>query len=145
MKKRTKQTLATLLISLAILISFIGGVNIGFNDGYSYSNYLRCTHNAFFHAISLKNLRENKINNAINLLESELDMAIIEHDVSKKPSLAFKLVSVSHIFDLDCDKDLQHFKKAIEYRKQYPSVSENEDTKNAVHSHLYDIENKLKK
>ncbi len=144
-----RKVVRTALIIISFLIglsaSFIMGVNIGFEDGFSHSSYLKSLDSVFTNAILLNEIREDETDKAINLLEEKLDGAIIEHDVSKKPSFAFNFVPFSHIFDTDFDKDLQLFKKAIEYRKRYPSINKNANIRKSVDSHLADIEKKITK
>ena len=144
MIKKPNRIILSLTFLLSISISFIVGINLGFSDGYSFLSNLRCSGNAFDYARSLKALRENKIGDVIELMEIKLDSSIIEHEVSTEPSFAFFFVPISHIFSFNPQKDLSLFKQAIEYRKLYPSPQENEAIRTSVHSHLKEIEEKLK-
>ena len=145
MKKKSKILLIVLTFFLTSFISFVIGVNLGFSDGYSLLSDLRCSTNAFYYTITLESLRDQKIDQVINSMESKLDGSIIEHNVKKKPSFAFFFIPLSHIFNFDSKEDLSLFKKTIAYRKQYPSTNENNEIRNIIASHLKEIEEELKK
>lgn len=115
-----------ILFMFAIAISFyIGGV-IGFDKGFRASEYFKGI-DAFYTVTILERVRDDRKDNAILLLEGKLDGQLF--------NLGFYEDNRSSVFGLiysvDIDSNLGKstkniMKKVVEYRKKYPSMSDDE-------------------
>ncbi len=121
-KGKTKIWLSILFI-FAIAISFyIGGV-IGFNKGFNTSQYFEGA-DAFFTVAILENIREDRQNRAVLLLETKLDGQIFKIGFfeEKKDSILNPLSFTET--GSKADESIRNLmKKVVAYRKKFPPRS----------------------
>ena len=79
MKKWLKITIGVVIVVILMIISFYVGGTLGFVTGFSYHNALEAGVNGVLTVSVLESLRAGRVEDAVDLLETQLDTYIIEH------------------------------------------------------------------
>ncbi len=118
------------MVSIALLMatagSFLVGTYIGVHEYIKHDGALAAESKAFGAAVVLDAYRSGDTNSAIRRLEADLDSAIVEFGVAKKerPIFPHFIPGIALIIEKGRDRKLMKF--VAQYRKQYPSPTEDE-------------------
>jgi len=119
--KRIKIYLLLFVILIGISgASFYCGGKVGFNQGYFYCDAQQTGINAALATETLLRIRDNKIDRALNLLESSLDVQFAGDWISHQKFPSFYGIRFYDKKGLQDKSYVGLMKKACMYRKDHP-------------------------
>jgi len=116
MKRWLKTILVVFLFIVVGIVSFFAGGIIGFVSGFSYNTAITGGIEGFNKVSALRAIREGRTERALDLLETGLDINIIEYSLLEKRQHLFNIMGPKR-----CNaKFMIRFAK---YRKEFPSYT----------------------
>ena len=127
MRMLIRRTMIAGLVLVSLVAAFYAGAFVGFTEGRAVQLGRSASTDALWISHALTALRSDRQQDALSILESQLDSALLSHGVH--------VLAGPPRFDLTSRQPIEGFKllrPAAAYRSEHPAVSENPEVRATI-------------